>query len=100
MSEKPEAGKTVKDKRSIAVLRERHGGMSPELKERFKEQQRIRKLLREALKSGPKTVPELAAACKLDPPVTMWNVMAMRRYGEVVESSERNDYVLYALKEG
>jgi hypothetical protein len=28
----------------------------------------------------------------------MWHVMAMRRYGELVEAGERNDYVLYGLK--
>jgi len=100
MSEIPETIKPVKGKNTIAVLREHHGGMSKELKEYFKEQQRIRKVIRGALKERAMTVPQLAAACQLDPQVTMWNLMAMRRYGEVVEGAEQGGYLLYALKEG
>jgi hypothetical protein len=100
MSEIPAAAKTGKDKNTIAILRERHGGMSKELKEYFKEQQRIRKVIRGALKERAMTVPQLAAACQLDPQVTMWNLMAMRRYGEVVDGAEQGGYLLYALKEG
>jgi len=100
MSATPQAPPKPKDRHAIAALRERHGGMSAPLKEYFKEQQRVRKALREALKAGPKTIPELAAACKLAPPATMWHVMAMRRYGEVAETGEQNGYLLYALKEG
>jgi len=100
MIETPQAEKPVKEKTPLAILRERRGGMSDELKEYFKEQQRIRKALREALKGGAKSVPELAEACSLGKPVTLWHVMAMRRYGELFESAERNGYPLYSLKEG
>ncbi len=94
----PEAPRSEKAKRPIEVLRDRHGGMSKELKERFNEQQRIYKTIRAALKAGPKTVPQLAAECKLEPPKTMWHVMALRRHGEVIEAAEENDYVVYRLK--
>ena len=102
MSQTPptETGKPVRGKNTIAVLRERRGGMSKELKEYFKEQQRVRKAIRGALADRPLTVPQLAAACQLDPQVAMWNLMAMRRYGEVVEGAEQEGYLLYALKEG
>jgi hypothetical protein len=93
-----EAPKTEKAKRPIEILRDRQGGMSKELKERFNEQQRIYKAIRAALKTGPKTVPQLAAECKLEPPKTMWHVMALRRHGEIVEAAEENDYVVYRLK--
>ena len=99
MSETVQEEKTSKEKTPLAILRERRGGMSEELKEYFKEQQRIRKLLREALKTGAKSVPELAQVCALEKPATLWHVMAMRRYGEVLEVDERNHYPLYALKE-
>jgi hypothetical protein len=100
MSEIPQADKPAKEKTPLAILRERRGGMSDELKEYFKEQQRIRKALREALKGGAKSVPELADACALEKSVTLWHVMAMRRYGELYESAELNGYPLYSLKEG
>jgi hypothetical protein len=99
MSETPQVEKPVKEKTPLTILRERRGGMSDELKEYFKEQQRIRKALREALKGGAKSVPEIAAACSLDKQSTLWHLMALRRYGEVVEASEKNGYPLYTLKE-
>jgi hypothetical protein len=46
------------------------------------------------------TIPELATACTLASPVVMWHVMAMRRYGELIEGDEKNGYMLYSLKEG
>lgn len=100
MSEAPQTEKVIKEKTPLTLLRERRGGMSDKLKEYFKEQQQTRKGLRKALKEGPKTVPELAALLNLEKSTTLWHVMAMRRYGEVVETAERNAYPLYALKEG
>lgn len=84
--------------RPIEILRARHGGISPQLRDYFTERQRIRKAVRSALQDGPRSVPDLARACNLPMPKAMWHVMAMRRYGEVVEAGERGDYVLYALK--
>ena len=92
------AEKTDKPKRPLEVLRERQGGMSKELREYFNEQQRVFKAIKAALKTGPKTVPQLAAECKVDAPKTMWYVMALRRDGDVVEAGERDDYLLYSLK--
>jgi len=89
--------KTEKPKRPIEILRERHGGMSKELKEYFNEQQKIYKALRAALKSGPRTVPQLAKECNLPTPVVMWHMMALRRYGQVLDGPEENGYLLYTL---
>jgi hypothetical protein len=99
MSEVPQTENVIKEKTPLAILRERRGGMSDDLKEYFKEQQRIRKAIREALKGGAKSVPELAKLISLEKSKTLWHVMAMRRYGEVIEATERNGYPLYALKE-
>jgi len=99
MSETPQIEKPAKEKTPLTLLRERRGGMSDELKEYFKVQQQIRKGLRKALKEGPKSVPELAALLSLEKSTTLWHVMAMRRYGEVIEAAERNGYPLYSLKE-
>jgi biotin operon repressor len=99
MSETPQSDKSAKSKTPLALLREREGGMSDELKEYFKDQQSTRKALREALKGEPKSIPEIAVACGLDKQAALWHVMAMRRYGEAVEAAEKNGYPLYALKE-
>ncbi len=88
------SGKTL---RPLEVLRTRHGGMSKPLRDYFTERQRVKKAIKGALAGGPRSIPEIARACEIEPPQAMWHVMAMRRYGEVVEAGERDDYVLYAL---
>ena len=87
----------VKPKRAIEVLRERRGGMSNELKAYVSNQQKVYKALRGALKAGPRTVPQLAAECGLPAPDVMWHLMALRRYGEVLDGPEENGYLLYTL---
>jgi hypothetical protein len=87
----------VKPKRPIETLRERRGGISPELKTYFSEQQKIFKSLRTSLANGPRTVPQLASECGLPAPVVMWHLMAMRRYGEVLDGPEQDRHVLYLL---
>jgi biotin operon repressor len=99
MDETSQVEKAPKEKTPLTLLRERKGGMSDELKEYFKVQQQTRKGLRKALRDGPKSVPELAALLSLEKSAALWHVMAMRRYGEVIEAAERNGYPLYALKE-
>jgi hypothetical protein len=94
---KPPAKKD-RARRPIEILRDRRGGMSKGLRDYFNEQQRVFKALKAALKAGPKTVPELAAECHLDPPKAMWHMMALRRDGEIVDGAEQGGYLLYSLK--
>ena len=92
-----QAAPRPRPKRPIEELRERRGGMTPELKTYFTEQQRIFKALRTALANGPRTVPQLAKECGLPSPTVMWHVMAMRRYGEVLDGPEQDRHLLYIL---
>jgi hypothetical protein len=87
----------VRPKRPIEELRERQGGISPQLKAYVSEQQKIFKAVRAALANGPRTVPQLARECGLPTPVVMWHVMAMRRYGEVLDGPEQDRHLLYTL---
>ncbi len=87
-----------KETKPIQVLRERHGGMSDELKEYVKDQNAARKAIRNALKTGAKTVPQIADESGLASKDVMWHVMAMRRYGEVLEAGRSGDYYAYELK--
>jgi hypothetical protein len=67
------------------------------LRDELVEQDRIADVLR----SGPKTLPEIAAALGRPPyEVTKW-VMAMRRYGRVrdLPKSRADDYYPYELVE-
>ncbi len=88
---------TTKPKRPIEQLRERRGGISPELKAYFTEQQKVFKAIRTALGNGPRTIPQLARECGLPSPVVTWHVMAMRRYGEVLDGPEQDRHLLYTL---
>jgi hypothetical protein len=90
----------AKAKSALAALRESRGGVSAEMKAWLKDQQDVRKKLRASLAGGPRTVPDLAGACGLEPARVLWHLMAMRRYGEIAEAGERDRYVLYALKKG
>ncbi len=84
---------------ALKGFRERMGGLTEEKKAYLKAQREAGKALREALRSGPKTVPAIAAETKLAPRDVLWHRMALRRYGELVEAGRTGDYYLYALKE-
>ncbi len=97
MAEPTSPPESPKPKRAIELLRDRRGGMSAELKAYVSNQQKVYKALRAALKAGPRTVPELAAECRIPAPEVMWHLMAMRRYGEVLDGPEENGYLRYTL---
>ena len=99
MSQNPQSQSGQKKQRPVDILRERRGGISDSMKTFVKEQNRTKKGIREALKTGPKTIPEISAACGIESHVVLWHLMAMKRYGAVVEDGESNGYVLYILKE-
>jgi hypothetical protein len=84
--------------KSIQILRERRGGVPKELVERSRRQTQTHKLLRKALKDGPKTVPEIAGITELPTHEVFWYLMGMRKYGQIVEGEERDGYYEYALK--
>jgi hypothetical protein len=71
------------------------------LGEVVRDEMAARERIAEALSSGPKTIPEIAAA--IGEPgweVTLW-VMAMRRYGTIEElpKPKADDYFRYTLGE-
>jgi len=91
-------GATAGPRSALHALRVSRGGVSAQMKAWLKDQQDVRKRLRSALAAGARTVPELAVECGLEPGRVLWHLMAMRRYGEVVEAGEQDRYLRYALK--
>ncbi len=89
-----------KEKKPILVLRERLGGASDALKDYVKNFTKIRKDLTAALKKGPRTVPDLVQETGHEGKTVLWHLMAMRRYGQLLEGKRRGDYYEYQLKEG
>jgi predicted transcriptional regulator len=88
-----------KEKTPLAILRESRGGIPDSLRDATKEQNRIHKLIKEALKASPMTVPQLAVKINVPSETTMWHLMAMKRYGDVYELGRDGDYYKYALTE-
>ena len=85
--------------KTAQVARQHRGGVPKELMELSREQARIRQKIREALKSGPLTVPELHAATGLPTDEILWYLMAWKKYGRILEGEQCEDYYKYALAE-
>jgi hypothetical protein len=83
----------------LKIFRERRGGLSDEKKAWSKDQRDTLKAIRSAMKAGPRTIPELAAATKLPGDRVLWYVLALKRYGQVAEAERLGDYYRYQLKE-
>jgi len=66
----------------------------------LKETNSVRKLLRQAMKTAPRTVPEIAAETGLPANEVLWHVIAMKKYGQVTETGLDGYYYRYTLAEG
>lgn len=80
-------------------FRERMGGVTEAKKAWAKRQKDILKAIRTALKERPMTVSGLAAETRLPAQDVLWHVLALKRYGQIVEAGVEGDYVKYRLKE-
>jgi predicted transcriptional regulator len=89
----------IKTPRPIEVFKERVGGLSARTKQYVQEQNNAKRLIRSALRAGPKTVPQIATESGLDSGVVLWHVMAMKRYGRIIEMGVEGAYPSYSLKE-
>lgn len=81
----------------LKQLREKYQGTVEETQVLLKGQQSIRKQLRQAMAGGPKTIPQIAAACDLPSDVILWHVTAMKKYDDVMETGMDGEYYLYQL---
>ncbi|OQX85475.1 MAG: hypothetical protein B6D63_02205 [Candidatus Latescibacteria bacterium 4484_7] len=88
-----------KEKKPLDVFRESRGGVPKELTRWHTAQNKIRKKIMEGLKEEPMTVPELSKKVDLTTNTVFWHLMALKKYGFVVEVQDKGDYAEYALKE-
>jgi|GEM_PF-1127151 len=57
-----------------------------------------RKKISAEMESGPKSVPQIAAAVDMSTDRVLWHIAAMRKYGELAEAAEKDgDYFTYEL---
>ncbi|NLY01951.1 MAG: winged helix-turn-helix transcriptional regulator [Rhodopirellula sp.] len=99
MLESESPGTSAARKETARVLRERLSAVPRQIIAENQERTRIRRRIVEALGQDPRTVPEIAAATDLPSHEVLWHLMAMRKYGMIVEGEARGDYYEYALSE-
>jgi len=75
--------------------------VSDKVKAKRKEFNRIKKLLLKALEAGPKTIPQLAEEVELSIDVITFQLMTLRKYGDVEtgEIDDMDEYFFYKLKQ-
>jgi predicted Rossmann fold nucleotide-binding protein DprA/Smf involved in DNA uptake len=84
----------------LKQLREQHDEGVKATQALLKEMNSVRKLLRQAMKTEPRTVPEMAAETGLPANEVLWHVIAMKKYGQVAETGLDGYYYRYTLAEG
>jgi predicted Rossmann fold nucleotide-binding protein DprA/Smf involved in DNA uptake len=84
----------------LKQLREQHEEGVKATQALLKETNNSRKLLRQAMKAAPRTVPEMAAETGLPANEVLWHVIAMKKYGQVAETGLDGYYYRYTLAEG
>ena len=77
-------------------------GIQGERRETARQEFAMRKRILDALRDGPKTVPEVAKALGMKPHEATWWMMGYVRYGYIRATEEVTDegYYKYALVEG
>lgn len=88
------------DMAELKALRESRRETVERVRDRVKEQNRAEKLIAGALKGGPKTVPEISRETGLPTDGVFWHLMALKKYGKVIEGEKKDSYFAYQLKEG
>jgi hypothetical protein len=88
-----------KKEKTIDIIKQERK-VSPQVLEDRKTYSRNRKAIMEALKAGPKTIPQVAAETQLPLPDTTYFMMALFKFGDVVVESldDMDEYYFYELK--
>lgn len=79
------------------ALREKRKDLIARNRELLKKQNNETGLIQKGLKTGTKTVPELAKETGLKSDLILYYVSAMQKYGQVVEAGHSGDYLKYRL---
>ncbi len=82
---------------ALKKLREERKETIEQAKSLIKEQSSIIKKIKEHLQGDGKTVPEIARATGIKSSQVLWFVMALKKYGQVLEGTKDGDYFKYQL---
>lgn len=81
----------------IKMLRQERADSIARAKAAIKEQNSVIKAIKEVLKAGPKTIPEIAGAVAMETEPVLQYVSTLKRYGIVGEGPKDGDYFKYEL---
>lgn len=81
----------------LKEMREKHSETVAETQKYLKEQQSIRKTLKQVMAGSEMTVPEIAAEAGLPANIVLWHVVAMKKYDQVKEAGTDGEYYQYTL---
>ena len=85
---------------TLKRLREDHKETVERTRVLLKEQNEIRRHICQATREAPKSVPQIAQMTGVPAHEVLWQITAMRKYGDVVETGDCGEYILYqAVKE-
>lgn len=84
----------------LKALRDQHQVTVERTRALLKDQKAVRRRICQQLRSGPKIVPEIAAATDLSAHEVLWHLIAMKKYDLIVEVGQCGEYYQYAMTEG
>lgn len=84
-------------KEVMKALRESRQAQVKAATAKVKEQRRTIRLIKEQLKNGPGTVPEIATATGMNTDEVLWYVVSMKKYGTILEADKDGAYFRYQL---
>lgn len=79
----------------LKKLREAHAESVERTQACLREQKQMQQSICQFIRDNPKTVPEIAVEIGKPPHQVLWFLMAMKKYGIVVEAGMCGDYPLY-----
>ncbi len=83
---------------AVKVFREKFGPPNAKLLEKVRNDNKAIAALKRAMKTGAKTVPQLAKETTLAGEEVLWYMNALKKYGEVDITGNSEGFKLYALK--
>ena len=85
------------DKEALKQLRQERQASIKHAKDAIKTQTQDIKKIKDQLKDGGKTVPQIASAIKMPTSKVLLYITALRNYGVLVEGAKEEDYFKYEL---
>jgi hypothetical protein len=85
------------DKKALKKLREVRKASIEKARKTIKDQNRVIKSIKALIATEGKTVPEIADVAQISTSRALWYIMALKKYGLIIEGDKDGDYFKYQL---